>query len=437
MIGRLFKTLKKDAFGSHLWNELSEMPGLLIAVTDASFVLAWANDYFYAYFKCRPEDVIGKPMHSFLGEDIRGDMSENHIARVLEEGCVLDHFARTSGADGEFVIIRWNQRAFMAGDNRHRTARKHWILSVGFPPGIGLSGIEEPLSTIPTYNTLEQMEVISLKQVQDIDIYAREDQEVDFDLIRWISRENFIMHYQPRVNARTKVIIGAEGLVRVRHPEHGLLYPASFLPIAEKTGHILDIGDYVVDSACKKMREWQDTASEMILSVSINISPKQLCDEGFVQTLLSAISRYRIEPSQLMLELSEQTVAVNFQEAKQIIQVLKGIGFKVTIDDYSTGFLPLSALTQLAVDNITIDQAYLSQGDNDPKVYRVIESIILLARGLNMTVTAGGVKNRKQLDFLMDNAVDFLQGYLISEPLPEAEFDRFLKTNPDFYTRHI
>ena len=420
------KIIKKGGLDeASLWNELSYMPDFLLVLTDSNFALTWANEYFYEYFNCRPSDTLGRPMYGFLGEDARSDMDEDHIRRVLEEMEVNGHESRTTLADGEFVTIRWNQRAF-------ESEGKKWILSLGFPP--------LPEESIP--DTMS-MDSVATKKIDYNDLklntgmYVGDDPEMGLDLDRLIKKENFILHYQPRVNARTKAIVGAEGLVRMMHPERGLLYPASFLSAVEKSGHILRIGAYVFDAACRKLQEWQNDDKGMVLSLSINISPKQLYDANFVQFLLEVTTKHRIEPHRIMIELSERTIASHFKEADQIIQMLKDAGFMVAIDDFSTRFLPLAALTTLDLDNITIDRSYIAESESDPRVNLVIESIITLARGLNMTVTAGGVESRKQLDFLLDNSVDFLQGYLISEPLPEAEFDRFLKTNPDFYTRHI
>lgn len=411
--GIMFSLRKKTS--ESLWTELAGMPGLLIAVTDLGFRLKWANDFFYEYFKCRPDDVLGKAMHSFLGEDVRGDMGEAHIRRIHEEGHVWDHHARTTSPDGDFITIRWNQRA-----------TSDMILSVGFPPAD-----EKPVE-VPKPTVLEHSEIAG--QIPDIYNLTSSTPEVDLALSRYISTKNFVMHYQPRVNARTKAISGAEGLVRLKHPDRGLLYPSDFLPTAEKTGHILELGTYVLDAVCRKLKQWQNG---LTLSIAINVSPKQLQDDGLVEELLSSAAKYGIENSRLMFELSERTVAIHFDEAMRAMKLLKDAGFMVAIDDYCMGFLPLNALTKLAVDNITIDQRYIAQADTDPTVFPIMESIIMLAHSLNMTVTAGGVENRRQLEFLLDNSVDFLQGYLISEPLPETEFDRFLETDMDFYTRHL
>jgi len=437
MVTKFVRSLrKKGRLEEILWGELSSMPGILLVVTDSTFALAWANDYFYEYFNCSPDDAVGKAMHGFLGEDIRGDMNKEHIRRVLEEGSIFGHLARTTGADGEFVTIKWNQRAFPKDSEQ-------WILSMGFPPDI--IGKKSGLSDVPTKDKDSRPSPMMSTGMEWSDFQshgayrALEEHLVveDMELGRWISRENFLLHYQPRVNARTKAIVGAEGLVRMNHPECGLLFPKTFLPSLEKTGHILEVGSYVVETACRKLQEWRNNGDGYTLSVSINISPQQFCKEDFAQTLLAATARYRVEPGRLMLEMSERAIAANFQDAKQTLKILKDAGFKVAIDDYNTSFLPLAYLAQLVVDDITIDRAYLARADHDPTVYPVMESLILLAHSLNMTVTARGVENRRQLDFLLDNSVNFLQGYLISEPLPEAEFDRFLRTNPDFYTRHI
>ena len=422
MIKKFLKS--KSGLESLLWTELAKMPGLLIAVTDTSFNLAWANNYFYEYFNCEADDVQWMPMHDFLGEDTSGDMSKEHISALLEKGYIWNHEARTVKPDGEFVTLNWNQRTF-----------GQWILSVGFIPS------EKPAADLPAspvkQSSTEHMLIPGFDRLPDI--YSREISETDGDLtvssIHHISQENIIMHYQPRVQVRTKSIIGVEALVRLSHPERGILYPATFLPLLEETGMILEVGAFVADAVCKKMRAWQDMGT--VLSTSINVSPKQLGNDNFVQTLLSAAAKYFIEPGRLMLDISEQTIAANFTDAKNQIKTLKDAGFMVAVDDFNTSFLPMSAITQLPLDNITIDPQYITKAERDSNVYAITDSIIALAHGLNMTVTAGGVESRRQLDLLIDKSIDFLQGYLISKPLPENEFDRFLDNDPDFYMRHI
>ena len=430
--------LNKKSIEESLWNELCKMPGLLIVVTDEFFKLARANDYFYEYFNCKPSDVAGRYMHGFLGEDIKGDMSTVHIEKALEKGHIWDHKSRTLDANGEPVVISWNQLVFNAQNKR-------WILSIGFFAG------QEVAEALPSSTSSHSSPFSPFSPNRDswgIDISSKtsakanqkpaDEPLLEPDLDKWISGGSFIMHYQPRVSARTKAITGAEGLIRMDHPEYGILYPASFLPRAEKTNHIMEIGNYVLDAVCKKLERWKNNGkNNNELSISINVSPRQLFDESFMQTMLQVVSKYQIDPSSLMVELTEKTIATYHDDIVKVIHMLKDAGFKITIDDYSAGFLPVSSLARLPVDNITFDRAYLAQSDKDQVVRSVMESIIVLAHSINMTVTAQGVENRRQLDFLLDNSVDYLQGYLISKPMPEQEFDRFLDTNPDFYTRHI
>lgn len=425
----MVKALKrKKKIEDYIWEKLLYMPGALILVTDESFVLAWANRYFYEYFDCQPEKVAGQPMYSFLGEDLHGDMNPAHIQRVLQEGYIWDYPAQTSGSNGEFVIIRWNQYVFKDDND------KCWILSLGIPPAY------EEDDYLPLKSKAVKVSKMQIKSgsqrkthlFSEVDINPKEEA----DISRKLDKKIFVMHYQPRVNTRTKNIIGAEALIRMTHPERGLLYPPSFLPIAEKTGQITEIGTYVIDAVCKKLRDWKEK-DNVTLSLSMNLSSKQLNDDKFVQNLLSVVMDNSIDPSQLMLEITERIIAANFADVKDTMQKLQEAGFKLTIDDYSTEFLSLPQLAELPADNITINRAFLAHSEGNPASYPIMESIILLAHGLNMTVTAGGVENRRQLEFLINNSVDFLQGYLFSAPMPEVDFDRFIRNNPDFYTRHI
>jgi len=412
---------KKGGIEGFLWNELADMPGYLIVVTDSDFELAWANVFFYNFFECQPREVVGKPMHSFLGEDNRGDMSRAHIDELLEKNHMWAHKARTYGADGEFINIRWNQRVFSDG------AGLRWILSVGIPED---KAVPEERAGMSWKAKPEPQNYLGER------ISSEPIQTADPEISRHISAKNLLLHYQPRVDARTKAIVGAEGLVRMAHPERGLLYPGSFLPGLESR-QMTAIADYVINAACKKLSEWQNTEGVMKMTVSVNVAPRHFSDEDYVQSLLAATARYSVPTARLILEMTERDVAANFDEAKRFIETLKAAGFKISIDEFSSSYLSLPNMAALPVDDIALDRAYLIQANQSPANFPLMESIIVFAHGLGRTVTAVGVENRRQLDFLLDHSVDFLQGYMISEPLPEAEFDRFLKTNPDFYTRHI
>ena len=412
---------------SDMWRALIEMPGTLFVVTNEKFNFHWANNYFFDYFKCHSEDIKGKPMHGFLGEDVLCDMNEKHIERVLKEKQVYDYYARTTRADGELVTIRWHQCVITPGANKN--GDKAWIFSVGFP---NENASVDVLDRSVTVN--EKVEYVPVFS----GIHTPSDEDVtDIEIDRCLSEEYYVLHYQPRVDVRTKKVESAEGLLRMNHPERGILLPSSFLPSMEKSGHILQIGSYVIEMACKKLHECQDSGMGISLSLSVNISPNELYSPKLMQNLLATTTRYRLKTDKIMIEISERTVALHYNKAKKIFRVLKEAGFKVAIDDYSSKYLPLDALCRLKLDNITISHDSIVRSDTEQKTRLLIESVMLLVRGLNVKVTASGLENRKQLDFLRDNSVDYLQGFLISEPLPEAEFDRFLKTNPDFYARHV
>ena len=430
MVPKWIKALGKQAgFKEALCDTLLCLPDLLVVVTDVSFALSWANGYFYSYFECQPQDVAGRPMHEFLGEDLGGDMSHEHVKNLLRLGQCHGHQARTLGPCGSEVFIHWNQQVF--ADSRG----KKWILSVGFPLAskVALSSARTGEEPAPPAEIAPEASVFALAAPEPVPTVVLDEAE----LSQALAQSGFSLYYQPRVSARTKAITGAEALLRMTHPAHGLLAPEAFLSVAEKSDKILTLGNLVVEEACQKLRQWTDSGYGLDLSLSVNISPQQLLDENFVKTLLAAITQHGVEPAQLILELSERTVAAHYPEARRIIQILRDSGFRVAIDEFSAGALTLSALARLPVNNLKIDRAFLAQAAEEPSAFVVIESIIKLAHGLGCTVTAEGVETRQQLDFLLDNAVDFLQGYLISRPLPADEFERFIQTNPDFYTRHI
>ena len=406
----------------NLGDALLDLPGVFVVVADEQFTLEWANPYFYEYFQCAARDVTGRPLHDFLGTGLAGDMDAGHVARVFREGLSQNYDARTLNALGEEITVRWNQRVL-------RDKKGLRLLSLGVvlpPPPKADDGYPLPV-------------VVCETALSGIYTGGETDNDDRTEDLGDLAPESVILHFQPRVAARTKTIVGAEALARLSHPERGLLMPAEFIPPAERTGAIVGIGANIIKAVCQKLKQWQtlEARAESKLILSINVSPKQFLEAGFMKTMIDAAATGGIQPNRLLLEVPERTVAAHFNEVRDLFRHLRDAGFKVAVDHYTAGYLPPAALLELAVDNIKIDRACLARAAMQPAMYSVIESIFILAHGMGITVTAEGVENRNQLEFLIDHSVDFLQGYLLSHPLPEAEFDRLILQNPNFFTRHI
>jgi predicted signal transduction protein with EAL and GGDEF domain len=241
-------------------------------------------------------------------------------------------------------------------------------------------------------------------------------------LRRALERKEFILHYQQRVDLRTGAIIGAEALLRWMHPEWGLLRPARFIPLAEETGLIVQIGEWVLREACLQTRTWLD---EGLLPgvVSVNLSARQFRQEALVRTVSRVLQETGLDSVHLELEMTESMVMHNIEVAIATLQGLKSLGLGLSLDDFGTGYSSLSCLKDLPIDALKIDRAFVRDiGEGAEKDNGVLaQAIITLGHALDLEVVAEGVETDAQLRFLKRHRCDEVQGFYYGEPLaPEA-----------------
>ncbi len=241
------------------------------------------------------------------------------------------------------------------------------------------------------------------------------------------------VHYQPQFDISTGDISGAEALLRWTHPQQGPISPAEFIPLAEDTGLIVEIGSWVIGRTCKNLQ----TILDMGLHpgpVSINVSGKQLADSSFCKTVLDPIRKFDIHPGYIQLEVTETTVAQNRDKAVAILETLREEGLRVAIDDFGTGYSSLSYLQQMPFDVIKIDKSFIDSIGSSVASDNICRTIIKMAEQLGKKSIAEGVEDRQQLDFLHANGCDFVQGYYYSRALPWDEFIKFV-AKQDFHTQ--
>lgn len=249
----------------------------------------------------------------------------------------------------------------------------------------------------------------------------RMDMEI---LIREALEENeFILHYQPKQDLSTGHIYGMEALIRWKNKENIMLYPDSFIPIAEETGLIIPIGEWVLREACKQCKAWQDAGYDQ-LTVSVNLSPKQFQKQDLVDSIESILLETGLPPWALELELTEGMIMGNPEEAVAILNSLKAIGIKLSIDDFGTGFSSLSYLKLFPIDILKIDKSFIMNLDEANTTIAL--AVISLAHNLHLQVVAEGVESEAHYNFLLRNHCDFAQGYFISKPLTPHEFHLYL-----------
>ncbi len=235
------------------------------------------------------------------------------------------------------------------------------------------------------------------------------------------------VYYQPRVDAVTRQIMGLEALVRWQHPDLGLVSPAQFIPLAEETGLIVPIGEWVLREACRQNREWRDRGLAKV-RVSVNLSPVQFQRPDLFDTVMRALNDSGLGEDGLELEVTESMLMNDPQRTAETLQQLRGAGIHISIDDFGTGYSSLSYLKRFPIDALKIDRSFITDVTSNPDDAAITTAIILMGHSLRLTVVAEGVETENQLEFLRVLQCNEIQGYLFSPPEPAERAEEFLRT---------
>ncbi|WP_407059389.1 putative bifunctional diguanylate cyclase/phosphodiesterase (plasmid) [Ralstonia syzygii subsp. celebesensis] len=234
------------------------------------------------------------------------------------------------------------------------------------------------------------------------------------------------LYYQPKFDAHTRSMTGAEALLRWNHPELGPVSPAEFLPLAEQTGTIVELGDWVIEEVCRQIMHW-DAAGMAPLKIAVNLSPRQFLQPDLVQRLSQILYRYQVAADRLMFEITETAAMRDARQSIAAIRQIQSLGFEVAIDDFGTGYSSLSYLQRFRAQQIKIDRAFISALDDNPsEAGAIIRAICAMAHSLDMTVLAEGVETGTQMQALVNLRCDQVQGYLLGRPLPARDFQTLI-----------
>jgi diguanylate cyclase (GGDEF)-like protein len=387
-----------------------------------------------------------------------GDTLLQHVGRRVKQSVRSDDAAAGTPigrSDGQTRVARLGGDEFVVllgglSDEAHAVAVAHRIqASLGKPfefdghclvvtPSIGIALYPRDATDVEDLLVKADMAMYRAKDQgrnghafygDTMAIRSRGRLEIETDLRRAFENGDFQLHYQPKVDLATGAIIGAEALLRWRHATRGWIAPDTFIPVAEETGLIVELGDWVIVETCKQLKQWaSDGRGE--LTIAVNVSVHQFAKHDFVDSVLRALAQFGVRPEQLELEITESLLMKSMIETTKSMKRLRAAGVALSIDDFGTGYSSLGYLRQFPVGALKIDRSFVKDLDSSSDAAAICATIIAMARELKLKVIAEGVETTEQMEFLRHHRCDQAQGYLFSAAVAAAELDQLLRAAP-------
>ncbi len=386
-----------------------------------------------------------KTLNDTLGHHI-GDQLLQQIAQRLES-CVHDGDSVARLGGDEFVVILENlSKHALDAAAQTETVGDKILAALSLPYQFGSHEYQSTGSIgITLFNDKLQATGELLKQA-DIAMYQAKKAgrntlrffdpkmqasinaraALESEMRQALENRQFQLHYQIQVDS-SRNPIGAEALIRWLHPERGMVSPGEFIPLAEETGFILPIGEWVLDAACAQIRTWQQHPISQALSLAVNVSARQFFQADFVAQVEASLQRHGIMPRRLKLELTESMLLRDIEEIIVTMNALRAIGVQFSLDDFGTGFSSLQYLKQLPLDQLKIDRSFIRDIVTDSNDKVIVRTIVAMAKSMEISVIAEGVESEEQLQLLLKNGCSNFQGYLFSRPVPIELFEALLK----------
>jgi diguanylate cyclase (GGDEF)-like protein len=383
-----------------------------------------------------------KVINDSLGHEVGDDLLREVADRLRGQSREGDTVARMGG--DEFVVLIENRESLL---DISACARRlveqlsapyllgnkdcHVTLSIGisvFPSDGSDSQSLLKAADVAMYRAKELGRNNYQYYLPSMNVHTVERLELESDLSHALERGEFLLHYQPKVDVASGLITGVEALLRWKHPVRGLVPPMDFIPLAEETGLIVPIGEWVLATACAQNKAWQDQGLTN-LAIAVNLSARQFADSMLLPKLWQIIQSSGLAPSSLELEITESVVMSHGECAVAVLDKLQSIGVRIAIDDFGTGYSSLAYLKRFPIDTIKVDRSFIRDIPGDSGDMKITRAIIAMAHGLKLKVVAEGVETAEQLKFLRAQRCDAVQGYFLYRPLPEDEVAEVLKLN--------
>jgi len=286
-------------------------------------------------------------------------------------------------------------------------------------------------------NTLLRYADVAMKQVQEssedgylfyspeMNQRAKDQMRLEGELRRALENKELLLHYQPKVSLVNGRIVGAEALIRWRHPEHGMIPPGKFIPVAEETGLILDLGNWVLEESCRQIRSWMDSGL-VTPPIAVNLSARQF-DALLPERVQDVLDRYDVPPEKLKLEITESLLVRGPELVIPIMNELVAMGLALSLDDFGTGYSSLAYLKRFPITTLKIDRSFVIGLPDEENDRAIAQAIVTMGKQLRQEIVAEGVETREQMAFLRDLGCDQLQGYLFSPPVAAGDFENFIR----------
>ena len=382
-----------------------------------------------------------KAINDSLGH-LSGDQLLQSVAERLKS-CVRETDTVCRQGGDEFLIIlpeinKPDDAAVVAGKIVTAMSEAHFVedyhLIVTFSIGISMfpeDGVDSQTlvknADAAMYHAKEKGRNNFQFFTADMNAESMERLEIEADLRMAIQRNEFSLFYQPQIDSRSGSIIGVEALIRWNHPQKGYIPPTKFIPVAEECGLIYQIGEWVLKTACRQNKAWQD-ADMLRVPIAVNLSALQFHKREIKDTILEALHQSGLESGYLEIEVTEGTAMREISTTVRLLNEFKEMGLLISIDDFGTGYSSLSYLKRFPIDKLKVDQSFVRDIGRDVDDAAIVQTVIGIGHSLRLKVIAEGVETLEQLTFLRNNGCDEIQGYYFSKPLPAAEFEVFVKS---------
>jgi diguanylate cyclase (GGDEF)-like protein/PAS domain S-box-containing protein len=381
-----------------------------------------------------------RQINDTLGHEVGDELLKKAAKRISSVDASIDTISRIGGDEFTIILDDYEDRAslehfcdrIIAELRRPFRIGEHELL-LGASIGISLfpeNGRELQIllnhADIAMHQAKRMGGNTTKFYTNDLRVASIEQLNLETSLRKAIFRDEFVVHYQPKMDLRTNRIVGVEALVRWSHPSLGLLYPGDFIPLAEETGLVSAIGELVLDKACRQAQQWKEMGLGHIRT-SVNIPAHQVRKGNLVQVIKRVLDNTGLDPKLLELELTETALMDDSDNVLAMLNELRGRGITISLDDFGTGYSSLSYLKRFPIDVLKIDQAFIRDIGNSPDDEAITRAIIAMAHSMNMEVVAEGVETEAHLEFLRKEGCDIIQGYLLSRPVPDQELSLILR----------